>query len=161
MDLGWILHGFVQIWAWIWEITYQLTLLEWRLAWYWAIYLPWAGFPNQFVRNSISKRGKFIDLRSKLRSFSAFSRSFNRSKIGFMFTPVFCNASRNTCFSSAPLFGRSRLLANCCKYIFRSRLLPLGCQCAKLLHRKRFLGNRSPSWSNLQHHRSSDKNTLH
>ena len=56
MDLGWILHGFVQIWAWIWEITYQLTLLEWRLAWYWAIYLPWAGFPNQFVRNSISKR---------------------------------------------------------------------------------------------------------
>ena len=66
-----------------------------------------------------------------------------------------------SCFSSAPLFGRSRLLANCCKYIFRSRLLPLGCQCAKLLHRKRFLGNRSPSWSNLQHHRSSDKNTLH
>ena len=48
------------------------------------------------VRNSISKRGKFIDLRSKLRSFSAFSRSFNRSKIGFMFTPVFCNASRNS-----------------------------------------------------------------
>ena len=89
MDLGWILHGFVQIWAWIWEITYQLTLLEWRLAWYWAIYLPWAGFPNQFVRNSISKKGKFIDLRSNYGHFSAFSRSFNRSKIWLMFTPVF------------------------------------------------------------------------
>ena len=108
MDLGWILHGFVQIWAWIWEITYQLTLLEWRLAWYWAIYLAWAGFPNQFLRNSISKRGKFIDLRSKLRSFSAFSRSFNRSKIGFMFTPVFCNASRNRAIGHLIWFVQTR-----------------------------------------------------
>ena len=66
MDFTWICTDL----AWIWEITYQLTLLEWRLAWYWAIYLPWAGFPNQFLRNSISKRGKFIDLRSKLRSFT-------------------------------------------------------------------------------------------
>ena len=32
----------------------------------------------------------------RLRSHTDFWRSFNRSKIGLIFTPVFCNASRNT-----------------------------------------------------------------
>ena len=56
------------------------------------------GFHTNFLEIPFQKRENlsiYGQNYGHLRSFTDFWRSFNRSKIGLIFTPVFCNASRN------------------------------------------------------------------
>ena len=57
------------------------------------------GFQTNFSEIPFQKRENlsiYGQNYGQLRSITDFWRSFNRSKIGLIFTPVFCNASRNT-----------------------------------------------------------------